>query len=204
MQDTSLMVLRRVSFIVERGHIRSQFKQTTTSISHCLANGQQLSLVSQCSGNQRSGFIPVQNCARGTESNCTSCYRFSYHLCNLRNLGVGEGGFRWSTRLVSPICSVAQHGSSHWAMSHHGSNIAGKLPSVQSVQELGEGLPVPDHAFIQGAKRNVFHPLHQLHQEPPVFLAARGKPHSAVSNHNRGHTIACHWRNSRVPRNLGV
>jgi hypothetical protein len=63
---------------------------------------------------------------------------------------------------------------------------------------------LPLNAFVECRAGNIFYRFHQVQQEGPKFLLARGKSHATVSHHDSGHTATCGRRQKGIPRCLGV
>ena len=77
-------------------------------------------------------------------------------------------------------------------------------PRGERVEVLGERLPVPAQALVQGRAGDVLDALHQLDQPLVIGRAHRGEPDAAVAHHDRRHPVPARRGELVVPRGLAV
>ena len=75
---------------------------------------------------------------------------------------------------------------------------------VDVVEVLGERLPLPRQALVEGDAGDVLDALHQLDQAVVVGRAHRREPDAAVAHHGRRDAVPARRGQLGVPRGLAV
>src|SRR4051794_41656578 len=99
---------------------------------------------------------------------------------------------------------VAQYVCAQSSVRDLGGDVEHAGCGIDGVEVLGEGLPLPVDAFVQGGAGDVLHALHQLDQERVAVGPRRREADSAVAHHHGGDAVPAGGADLRVPRDLAV
>ena len=111
---------------------------------------------------------------------------------------VGGGGFG----VVG--AAVAHHVAAQGAMGHLGAHVDGLGRRGEGVEVLGEALPLPADALVQGGAGDVLDALHERHQPLVAVGAHGGEAHPAVAHDHGGDPVPRRGADRGVPGGLTV
>ena len=104
--------------------------------------------------------------------------------------------------VVAP--TLAEHVGPQRAVGDEGGDVEHPAHPLDLVEVLGEALPVPGHAFVEGRAGDVLDSLHELDQPLPLGRPGRGEADAAVAHHNGGDAVPARRRDLGIPGDLPV
>ena len=107
-------------------------------------------------------------------------------------------------RRLAVGAALAHHVQAHRPVRDLGAEVDVTRLAVDVVEVLGERLPLPRQALVQGDAGDVLDTLHQLDEAVVVGRADRGEPDAAVAHHGRGDAVPARRGELGVPRRLAV
>ena len=100
--------------------------------------------------------------------------------------------------------ALAHHVQAHRPVRHLGAEVEVAGPGVEVVEVLGERLPLPREALVEGDAGDVLDALHQLDQPVVVGRADRREADAAVAHHRRRDAVPARRGELVVPGRLAV
>ena len=148
------------------------------------------------------GYLPavgqrVQDRAGGADADRAPIQRLVHVGGHGRQL-VGRG------RHGRVEAGFAHHVPAHRAVADHPRHVEPLGQTVQGVEVVAVGLPVPGQAAEDRRRRDVLDRFHHLGQPGPVLGPAGGEGHPAVADDHRGHAVPGRRGGLRVPAQLGI
>ncbi len=74
----------------------------------------------------------------------------------------------------------------------------------ETIQVVGEGLPIPGQALRQHDLGDVLHPFHEGDHDVALFRLARRKPDAAIADHHRGDAVPGRRIHPAAPDGLAI
>ena len=175
---------------------RGQFEDSGAELTQGASDAEQLVLGSMGAGDRFAVDGPVGHGARRGEAEGPGGDRLFHHL--LHGGDVLCGG-----RLIASP-PLAHHVRPDGTVGHLGADVDRPVVGLQGIQVLGEGLPVPGHAFRQCGSGNVLHSLHQSDQPLVAAGPGRSEPDTTVASDQGGHSVPAARSEHVVPGGLAV
>ena len=100
--------------------------------------------------------------------------------------------------------ALAHHVRTQRCVRHLGGNVHCVLTTVECVEIIGEGFPIPREALGECRTGDVLHTLEHRDEERVIRGLGRGEAHAAVAHHERGDAVDGRRGEKRVPRGLTV
>ena len=107
-------------------------------------------------------------------------------------------------RRLAVGATLAHHVQAHRAVGHLGAEVEVAGRAVEIVEVLGERLPRPRQALVEGGAGDVLDALHQLDEALVVGGTDRGEADAAVAHHHRRDAVPAGRGELVVPRRLAV
>ena len=150
-------------------------------------------------GERRRGLAPtgaVVGRARRGEPERAGGHAVAHDAAHRRDV-VGGGGLA----LRAPL---PHHVEAHRAVRHLRADVDVEVALAEEVEVLGEALPPPGQALVEGGAGDVLDTLHELDEAVAVLGPARREPDAAVPHHHRRDAVPRRRHDAVVPGDLAV
>ena len=195
--DPVQLALRHGPVVVGHDARHRDLEDPPAAVTDSLRDREELVIVGERAGHGHAVTAEVAERARRGETECTGLHRLAGKTCHLRHVLRRRLG-------VAPCTLVTHHVGAQRAVRQLHPHVHGPGAPAQIVHVLGERLPAPRHALVQGGARDVLHALHQAHE---VVLPARahgGETDPAVPGDHGGDAVRRGGVELAVPRDLAV